>query len=155
MPFTLLYAKSTATPKVSAINTFFANPTGITADGQYTTARELAIITEKALQNELFRTIFCTAEYTVPATNQSESRVIHTTNHLQSDATVKDQLDNRVTGGKTGAISTTDRSLICTAEMYGSYYLSIVMSAKGTVTADGLAAVTFGSFGGKCACMKQ
>lgn len=127
-------------------NTFFANPTGISEEGQYTTARELAIITEKALQNELFRTIFCTAEYTVPATNQSEPRVIHTTNHLQSDATVKDQLDNRVTGGKTGAISTTDRSLICTAEMDGSYYLSVVMSAKGTVTADGLAAVTFGSF---------
>ena len=41
-------------------NTFFANPTGISEEGQYTTARELAIITEKALQNELFRTIFCT-----------------------------------------------------------------------------------------------
>ena len=127
-------------------NTFFANPTGISADGQYSTARELAIITKKALQNELFRRIFCTAEYTVPATNQSEPRVIHTTNHLMSDATVKDQLDSRVTGGKTGAISTTDRSLICTAEKDGSYYLSVVMSAKGTVTEDGLAAVTFGSF---------
>lgn len=127
-------------------NTFFANPTGIREDGQYTTARELAVITEKALQLPLFRELFCTAEYTMPATNKSEARTIHTTNYLMSTAQVKDQLDNRVTGGKTGALSTTDRSLICTAEKNGSYYLSVVMNAKGSVTADGLAAVTFGSF---------
>ena len=65
---------------------------------------------------------------------------------MTSKETVKTQFDNRVTGGKTGALSTTDRSLICTAENSGKVYLSVVMNARGTVTEDGLSATTFGSF---------
>ena len=90
--------------------------------------------------------MFCAEKYTVPATNKVAERKIVTTNYLMSKETVKNQFDNRVTGGKTGALTTTDRSLIATAEYEGKRFLSIVMSAKGTVTADGLSVKTFGSF---------
>ena len=127
-------------------NTNFLNPTGLTQEGQYTTARDLAKITEAALQNELFAQMFCAEKYTVPATNKSKERSILTTNHLISKETVKTQFDNRVTGGKTGALTTTDRSLISTAENGGKRFLTVVMNAQGTVTADGLSVKTFGSF---------
>lgn len=126
-------------------NTQFMNANGLSHEEQYTTARDLAKITEAALHNEIFVELFSTIKYTVPATNKSEARELVTTNHLMSTETVRNQFDERVTGGKTGALSTTDRSLICTAESDGKRYLAVVMSAQGTVTANGLSVKTFGS----------
>ena len=127
-------------------NTCFQNPSGLSAEGQYTTARDLAKITAFALQREDFVELFSAAEYTVPATNRSEERLLHTTNYMMSNASVKDQFDTRVTGGKTGALSTKDRSLICTAEQDGMRYLSVVMSAQSKLTEDGLSVTKFGNF---------
>lgn len=127
-------------------NTQFMNANGLSHADQYSTARDLAKITEAALKNEFFVELFNAVSYTVPATNKSEERKIVTTNYLMSQETVKNQFDQRVTGGKTGALSTTDRSLISTAESGGRRYLSVVMSAQGTVTANGLSVKTFGSF---------
>ena len=127
-------------------NTVFMNPNGLSHEKQYSTARDLAKITCAALQSELFVELFSAVKYSVPATNKSEAREVVTTNYLMSKETVRNQFDERVTGGKTGALSTTDRSLICTAESGGQRYLSVVMSAQGTVTANGLSVKTFGSF---------
>lgn len=127
-------------------NTTFQNPHGLEADGQFTTARDLAKITAAALENELFAELFSAVEYTVPATEKSEERRVVTTNYLMSQETVRNQYDERVTGGKTGALSTTNRSLIATAESGECKYLSVVMNAKGKVTSNGLSVVRFGSF---------
>lgn len=127
-------------------NTQFMNANGLSHDDQYSTARDLAKITEAALENEIFVELFRAEKYTVPATNKSEERQIVTTNYLMSKETVRNQFDERVTGGKTGALSTTDRSLISTAESGGRRYLAVVMSAQGTVTANGLSVKRFGSF---------
>lgn len=127
-------------------NTCFMNPSGLSQEGQYTTARDLAKITAYALKLDDFVTLFSAAEYTVPATDHSEARIIHTTNYMMSDASVKDQLDKRVTGGKTGALTTRDRSLICTAEKDGLRFLSVVMSAQSKLTSTGLSVSKFGNF---------
>lgn len=127
-------------------NTNFMNANGLSHEEQYTTARDLAKITAAALENEIFVELFSAVKYSVPATNKSDAREVITTNYLMSKETVRNQFDQRVTGGKTGALSTTDRSLICTAEQDGQRYLVVLMSAKGTVTANGLSVKTFGSF---------
>lgn len=132
--------------QLGCTDTMFLNPNGLTHKDQYTTARDLAKITAVALENELFNQMFCAESYTVPATNKAKERRVVTTNYLLSKETVKTQYDSRVTGGKTGALTTTDRSLICTAEYNGKRYLSVVMSAKGTVNEDGISVKTFGSF---------
>ncbi len=124
----------------------FTNPHGLPDKNQYSTARDLAIITEAALENEVFSTMFSAKSYTVPATNTSLVRELKTTNHMMSSATVKNQVDDRVTGGKPAAASTTDRSMICTAEVGGSRYLCVVMSSEGTVSADGYSVITYGCF---------
>lgn len=126
-------------------NTNFVNAHGIKADGQYSTARDLAIITEAALQNETFVELFSTVTYTVPKTNKSEARELRTSNNMMRPAN-KDYYDPRVTGGRTGASTTTERSLICTAEDKGSRYLSVVMCATGSVTDDPNVVATFGSY---------
>lgn len=132
--------------ELGCTNTVFLNPSGLSVEGQYTTARDLAKITARALKLEAFVEIFSAVEYTAPETEKSPERKVATTNYMMSDVTIHDQLDNRVTGGKTGALSSTDRSLISTAEKDGQRYLSVVMSAKGTMTSNGSAIRTYGNF---------
>lgn len=117
----------------------FANAHGLAAENQYSTARDLAIITEAALKNETFAEMFSAKTYTVPATNKSAERVLHSTNHMMSDAVIQTQLDSRVTGGKPAAASNTDRSMVCTAQVGTSEYLCVVMSSTAEVSDDGLA----------------
>lgn len=132
--------------ELGCTNTNFLNPTGLSAEGQYSTARDLAKITAEALKLDTFVELFSAVEYTVPASGTATERKVVTTNHMMSDASVRDQLDSRVTGGKTGALSTTDRSLISTAEKDGQRYLAVVMGAKGTMTSNGSSVRTFGNF---------
>lgn len=124
----------------------FANVHGLSGTEQYTTARDLAIITEAALENELFTEMFCAEEYTIPATNKWQERRLLTTNYMMSDTYTGKYLDSRLTGGKTAAASLTDRSLICTAEVGTSRYLCIVMSAEAEVSDDGFVVLRYGSF---------
>lgn len=132
--------------ELGCTNTVFMNPTGLSAEGQYSTARDLAKITAEALRLQAFVEMFSAVEYTVPGSDSAPERKAVTTNYMMSDASVRDQLDSRVTGGKTGALSSTDRSLISTAEKDGQRYLAVVMGAKGTMTSSGSAIRTYGNF---------
>ncbi len=124
----------------------FVNPHGLSAENQYSTARDLAMIVEAALENAQFAAMFSSKEYTVRATNVSEERHLKTTNHMMSTATLKNYLDERVTGGKPAAATTTDRSMICTAEVGSSRYLCVVMSTEAVVSEDGYSVISYGCF---------
>jgi len=124
----------------------FVNAHGLKAEGQISTARDLAIIAEAALENELFTQLFELKSYTVPATNKSEERKLNTTNHMMSEAVIQTQYDPRVTGGKPAAASNTDRSMICTAEVGTSRYLCVVMSAAAEVSENGLVVTRWNIF---------
>ena len=50
-------------------STHFCNPTGLHDPEHVSTARDMARLLRAAMQNEMFRTIFATARYTVPPTN--------------------------------------------------------------------------------------
>lgn len=50
-------------------NTHFMNAHGIDEDGHYSTARDMAILTQAALQNEDFVDIISTYSYQIPADN--------------------------------------------------------------------------------------
>ena len=68
--------------ELGCVGTHFANPHGLHDENHYTTAYDLSLIVRKALENDMFRKITTTAEYTVPATNLSEARKLTTTNRL-------------------------------------------------------------------------
>lgn len=132
--------------QLGCTNSHFVNAHGLKAEGQVSTARDLAIIAEAALENEVFTQLFGLKSYTVPATNKSEERKLNTTNHMMSEAVIQTQFDPRVTGGKPAAASNTDRSMICTAEVGTSRYLCVVMSAAAEVSENGLVVTRWNIF---------
>lgn len=127
-------------------NTHFTNSTGLSNQGQYSTARDLAKITAEGLRLEAFNELFSAIEYTVPASDTTSERKVTTTNYMMSNAVIRNQLDERVVGGKTGALSATDRSLISVAEQDGQRYLAVVMSAEGTMVPGSSSIRTYGNF---------
>ena len=124
----------------------FTNVHGLFDENQYSTARDLAIITEAALENETFAEMFSLDHFSMEATNLSDKRYFITTNYMMSDEFTNQYFDYRVTGGKPAAASSKDRSMICTAEVGNSHYLLVVMSAQAQVSEDGLSIIHFGNF---------
>ena len=53
-------------------NTHFANTTGLTQSGHYSSAWDIYLITREAMKHDVFMTIVNTKAYTVPATNMTE-----------------------------------------------------------------------------------
>lgn len=129
--------------ELGCTSSHFVDAHGLSDENQ-STARDLAIITLAALENPLFREMFALTEYTVEATNKSDARSLKSTNNMMRED--KANYDSRVTGGKPAAASNTDRSMICTAQIGSANYLCVVMSAKGTMSEDGLAIVRYGIY---------
>lgn len=120
----------------------FTNVHGLMDENQYSTARDLAIIVEAALKNEAFVELFSLESFTMPATEQSAEREFRTTNYMMN---AKSQYyDYRVTGGKPAAATSSDRSVICTAQVGKSRYLFVLMSVECEVTEQG--GVTYSNF---------
>lgn len=130
--------------ELGCTSSHFTNAHGLTDENQYSTARDLAIITMAALENPQFREMFALTEYTVEATNKSEVRNLKSTNNMMRED--KANYDARITGGKPAAATNTDRSMICTAQVGTANYLCVVMSAKGTMSEDGFAIVRYGIY---------
>ncbi len=112
---------------LGCVNTHFVNVHGLQDERQYSTARDLAIIADEALKNEQFVQLFGLTSCTIPATNSSGTRQLSSKNYLM-DPDSK-YYDARVTGGKPAAATTSDRSVICTAQVENAQYLCVVISA--------------------------
>lgn len=132
--------------ELGCTGTNFVNSHGLHDKNHYTTARDQAKILLAALENPKFRQLDSTAAYTVPATNLSEARELHTTNYLMSKENTSRFYDERVTGGKTGYTDAAGRCLISTAEEGDLSLLSVVMGAEETVEEDGYTISYYGSF---------
>lgn len=126
--------------------TNYSNVHGLHDEMTYTTARDLCRLLEAALENEQFKAMFTAKEYTIPATNISEERVIASSNHMMTKAETSRYFDERVTGGKTGATDAAGRCLAVTAQANGMELLGIVMGAVPTYAEDGLILSRYGSF---------
>ena len=122
--------------QIGCKGTHYSDVNGLHNENTYTTARDICRLIEVALQNEIFREMFETATYTVPATNKSEERKITTTNHMMNEKNKK-YYDERVTGDKTGATDEGGRCLALTAEVDDMQILCVVMGAQPTVEEDG------------------
>jgi len=127
-------------------DTVYTNPHGLHDPNMYTTARDICRLTDAALENELFRTLFSAKTYEIPATNNSEARTVTTSNLMMSQPANKKYHDPRVTGGKTGSTDAGGRCLVATAEGGGMELLTIVMDATPTYEIPGISLATYGSF---------
>ena len=118
-------------------NTHFDNPHGLDSPGQYTTARDLAMITKHALTLPLFEEIVNTVSYKMPATNKSGERNLLSTNWM-INPNFKTYYLKYAQGIKTGTTANAGRCIISKASKDGYNYLAVVMGAPSEdVTGDG------------------
>jgi serine-type D-Ala-D-Ala carboxypeptidase (penicillin-binding protein 5/6) len=110
--------------KVGVGATHFVNPHGLFDKDHYTTASDLAKITDYALKNGTFREIFGTKELKWDGEGWHTTLITH---HLM----LKGELPYpEVTGGKTGYVDQSGQTLATTAENQNIHLTVITMDAK-------------------------
>ena len=101
-------------------NSHFVTPHGLDSDEHYTTAYELALLTNYALQNKTFAQIVNTTNYTVTINGYGKS--IHNTNELLGS------LDG-VYGVKTGFTNGANRCLVTSCKRNNMDIICVVLGA--------------------------
>lgn len=103
-------------------DTHFVNPHGLDDPEHYTTARELAIVTQTALQVPLIRQIVGTVKKTIPLNGQADARLLVNHNRLLRT------YDSAI-GVKTGYTKKCGRCLVSAAERNGIYLIAVTLNA--------------------------
>lgn len=113
-------------------NTHFVNANGIHDDNHYSTASDLAIITRYCMQNETFRKMVSTIEYTLPATQQypSSDRILTNSNSLMIQG--HQYYYPYAIGVKTGFTTQAKNCLIAASYKDGLELISVVLHAEST-----------------------
>lgn len=117
--------------------THYANAHGLHNSEHYTTVRDLAVLATWAWQNPQFREFATTTSHTVPATNMSEERTLHTTNYLTSTDTIGRYYYSKASGVKTGFTTPAGGCLISTASDGDLSFMSIVCGCEILIDDDG------------------
>ena len=125
--------------EIGATNTNFVNPNGLHNDKHLTTAHDLALIAQYAMQNDTFRKLVNTVSYTIPPTNKkNEARYLKITNKLLF-SNEKINVDGNfipakyegASGVKTGFTSEAQSCLVSFAEKDGQRLIAVVLKATG------------------------
>ncbi len=115
--------KMTARAKaLGAESTQFKNPNGLDAEGHYTTAYDLALITREAMRNETFRQIVSTKTKTVPLVSGGAELYLGNHNKML-------RMYAGANGVKTGFTKSTGRCLVSSAERDGVSVIAVTLRA--------------------------
>ena len=119
-------------------NTHFTNPHGFHDENHYTTAYDLALISQYAMKNEKFREIVATDTYQIEATNKyDETRYLTSTNHLISTKRQYDYYYKKATGIKTGYTGEAGSCLVSSAKDGDTEFISVIMNCKNEAGVEG------------------
>ncbi len=126
----MMNAEATA---IGATNTHFVNPHGLSDNNHYTTAYDLYLMFQSAMQYEEFKQIIAMDTYTTVYTDhngsQTEATVKSTNQYLMKNYTAPENVT--VVGGKTGTTNAAGNCLILLVkDTSGNQYIGIVMRAK-------------------------
>lgn len=118
---------------IGATNSHFVNPHGLSDDNHYTTAYDLYLMFQAAMQYEDFKQIIAMDSYTTVFTNsegkQSEATVKSTNQYLIKNYTAPENIT--VVGGKTGTTNAAGNCLmLLVKDVSGNQYIAIIMRAK-------------------------
>lgn len=106
---------NTKLQELGCTNTHFANAHGYSDDDHYTTALDMAKILKYCIKNDTFIKIFSTKEYTMEATNKTNSKRYFTnTNRLiqTKEDSVYSRYYKYCIGGKTGYTDEAGKTLV-------------------------------------------
>ncbi len=116
--------------QLGCTHTHFANPSGLTDEQHYTTARDLAKIAQAAYAREDFREITSTTEYVIPVTNVTDEERGFL-NHQRLLRTDSDYYQSWCTGGKTGYTNAAWNTLVTYAEKDGDRLVCVLLRENG------------------------
>ena len=109
--------------KIGAVNTQFKNPNGLDAEGHYTTAHDLALITRYGLENvNGFADIVKTYEKKMPWQGKDYDRVLHNHNKLL-------RIYEGCDGVKTGFTKKSGRCLVSSATRDNLGVIAVTLNA--------------------------
>ena len=103
-------------------NSRFLNPHGLTEEGQYSTARDIAILAKAAYQSPVMRGFVRTKSYTFTRPS-GDTKTLTNTNQLLSKVPY-------CTGMKTGTTKASGRCLVSTGELNGRMTIVVVLGAS-------------------------
>lgn len=107
-------------------NSHFKNPHGLTEEGQYSSARDIAKLAQAAYQSPVIRSFVRTKSYTFSRPS-GETKTLTNTNQLLDKVPY-------CTGMKTGTTRASGRCLVSTGELNGRLTIVVVLGASsGTV----------------------
>jgi len=109
--------------KLGLKNTHFTNPAGHHDPDHYTTARDLVVMTEAALQRPLFRELVSKVRYEIRSVNSKRRFKLENSNKLLPKY-------NGMVGVKTGYTPEAGRCLVALAERDGVEVLIVLLRAK-------------------------
>ncbi len=111
--------------ELGCTGTHFTGPHGVFVADHYTTAQDMAKITEWALTVPGFYEISQMATYTKAETNLNEEVTLVTTNLMQLPSSV--YYTSYIKGIKTGTLDEAGRCLVSTAQKNGTTYLLVLL----------------------------
>lgn len=108
--------------QLGAFNTSYENTHGLTRSGHYSSAYDLALITQAALQQPLFREIVGSQELTITELSRHRSRSINNTNQLLYGFPGAD-------GVKTGTTDAAGRCVVASATRDHRQLIAVVLKS--------------------------
>ncbi len=109
--------------ELGMVNTHFVNPHGLHDPQHYTTARDLLVLTSKAMENPIFRQIVTQREITIAPNEKSALRRYWNRNKLLEQYPGCD-------GVKTGYTGPAGRCIVATATRNGWQLVAIVLGSQ-------------------------
>ncbi len=111
--------------KAGLKNSCFVTPSGLDANGHYTTAYDLALLTKKALENEDIRTVVAMKSAEITVKGQEKERTLKLYNHNKLLRMYDD-----VIGVKTGYTKSSGRCLVSAGKKDGKYVIAVTLNDK-------------------------
>ncbi|MBQ7777679.1 MAG: D-alanyl-D-alanine carboxypeptidase [Oscillibacter sp.] len=118
-------------------NTHFVNAHGLHDSQHYTTAWDLYLITRAAMEYEAFVRISDTGDITLPATNLSAERSLHSTNYLISVWRSRGYVNKDAHGIKTGSTDEAGYCLVSSASKGSLSFISVLLDCERLKLEDG------------------
>ncbi len=125
-----VYLMNYAAQAFGCTGTHFANPHGYHDEDHYSTARDMALITRTAMENDTLREIVAAKTYTLPQDNIYRSRTLSNTNKLINySEKYADRFYEYATGVKTGHHSAAGYCLVSSAVKNGVSLIAVVFNS--------------------------
>lgn len=129
--------------ELGCLNSHFVNPSGLNDPNHYTSAYDMALITQAAFQNETFVEIDSTVSYTAPATKRNPDGITVSPGHRMLKKNNSLYYPG-IIGGKTGFTVLAGNTLVTCAERDGLRLIAVVLNGAKTHYEDTKAMLDFG-----------